>query len=220
MRSPGRMARCGFPWSPLTFTRPRWQAVCACERVLKRHATSSQMSRRTVSSATMAISVAIPGDTVKLTCCQEGQVLTERCHDGFNPHFSPAFVARPTMHRTQRCFLASGCSTYCQVRLRAPRVENPTGHGTSPPSPRKLVRNAGWLTEEDDARAAIALAAGVLDPGQPSLIAQVVECGQTGIGCGLGRSIIEDEPQHDPSLRGRLDDQGITGEVGEVSLRP
>ena len=47
------------------------------------------------------------------------------------------------MHRTQRSFLASGCSTYCQVRLRAPRVENTAGHGTSLPSRRKLMRNAG-----------------------------------------------------------------------------
>jgi len=65
MWSPGRIARCGFPWSPLTSTRPRWHAVCACERVLKRHATSSQMSRRTVSVAAMAMSVAIRAGTVK-----------------------------------------------------------------------------------------------------------------------------------------------------------
>ncbi len=44
------------------------------------------------------------------------------------------FRLRPTMHRTRRCFLASGCSTYCRVRVRAPRVANPTGHGASPPS--------------------------------------------------------------------------------------
>jgi len=47
------------------------------------------------------------------------------------------------MHRTQRSFLASGCSTYCQVRLRAPRVVNAAGHGTSLPPRRKLMRNAG-----------------------------------------------------------------------------
>jgi len=38
-----------------------------------------------------------------------------------SPHFSPAF-----------------CCGW-----RAPQIENPAGHGTSPPSPRKLVRNAG-----------------------------------------------------------------------------
>jgi len=37
----------------------------------------------------------------------------------------------------------SGCSTYCQVRLRAPQVENSAGHSTSPTSQRKLVRSAG-----------------------------------------------------------------------------
>jgi len=47
------------------------------------------------------------------------------------------------MHHAQRCFLASGCSTYLRVRLRAPRIENPTGHGTSPPSPCNPVRYAG-----------------------------------------------------------------------------
>jgi short-subunit dehydrogenase len=48
------------------------------------------------------------------------------------------------MHRTQRCFLASGCSTYRKYALRAPRVENSTGHGTSPPSRRNPVRYAGY----------------------------------------------------------------------------
>jgi hypothetical protein len=50
---------------------------------------------------------------------------------------------RPTMNRTQRCLLASGCSTYRQVRLRAPRVANPTGHSTSPPSRRTLMNSPG-----------------------------------------------------------------------------
>ena len=60
------------------------------------------------------------------------------------PAFLTSFLLRPAMHRTQRSFLASGCSTYCQVRLRAPRVENTAGHGTSLPSRRKLIRNAGF----------------------------------------------------------------------------
>jgi hypothetical protein len=47
------------------------------------------------------------------------------------------------MHRTQRCFLASGCSTYRKYALRAPQVENPTGHGTSPPSRRNPVKYEG-----------------------------------------------------------------------------
>ena len=33
--------------------------------------------------------------------------------------------------------------TYCKVRLRAPRRENPPGHGASSPSLRNLVRYAG-----------------------------------------------------------------------------
>ncbi len=48
------------------------------------------------------------------------------------------------MHPTQRRFLPSGCSTYRKVRLRAPRVENPTGHGTSAPLRRTPVKSAGW----------------------------------------------------------------------------
>ena len=59
------------------------------------------------------------------------------------PALLTSFLLRPAMHRTQRCFLASGCSTYCQVRLRAPQVDNPAGHGTSPTSQQKLVRSAG-----------------------------------------------------------------------------
>jgi len=47
------------------------------------------------------------------------------------------------MHRTQRCLLTSGCSTYFEYALRAPQVENPTGHDTSPPSQRDLMNNAG-----------------------------------------------------------------------------
>jgi hypothetical protein len=41
-------------------------------------------------------------------------------------------LLRPAMYRTQRYLLASGCSTYRQVRLHAPRVANPTIHSTSP----------------------------------------------------------------------------------------
>ena len=48
------------------------------------------------------------------------------------------------MRHTQRRFLASVCSTYRRVRLRAPRVENTTVHGASPPSRRNPVRYAGW----------------------------------------------------------------------------
>jgi len=61
------------------------------------------------------------------------------------PAYLTNFLLRATMHRTQRCFLASGCSTYCTYALRAPQVENPTGHGTSPPSRRNRVRYAGQL---------------------------------------------------------------------------
>ena len=59
------------------------------------------------------------------------------------PAYLTSFLLRPAMHRTQRSFLASGCSTYCQVRLRVRRVVNTAGHGTSLPSRRKLMRNAG-----------------------------------------------------------------------------
>jgi len=54
------------------------------------------------------------------------------------------------MPHTQRCFLASGCSTYRTYALRAPRIENPTVHGTSPPSRRRLVRYAGWLLDRNE----------------------------------------------------------------------
>jgi hypothetical protein len=46
------------------------------------------------------------------------------------------------MYRTQQCVLASGYSTYCRVRLRAPRVEHPAGRSTSPPSRQNPVRYA------------------------------------------------------------------------------
>jgi hypothetical protein len=59
------------------------------------------------------------------------------------PAYLTSFLLRPAMHRTQRCFLASGCSTYIEYALRAPRVENSTGRGTSPPSQRNPVRYAG-----------------------------------------------------------------------------
>ena len=42
--------RCGFALCPLTSTLPPLQACCASLRVLKRHATSSQTSRRTSSA--------------------------------------------------------------------------------------------------------------------------------------------------------------------------
>ena len=45
------------------------------------------------------------------------------------------FLLRPAMNRTQRCFLASGCSTYCQERLRA--LRGPAGV----PSTARCVRH-------------------------------------------------------------------------------
>jgi len=93
------------------------------------------------------------------------------------PAYLTSFLLRAPIHRTQRCFLASGCSprrqqrrvaessppgepighalvavrhkrrrravTYRKYALRAPQIENPTGHGTSPPSRRNPVRYAG-----------------------------------------------------------------------------
>ena len=47
------------------------------------------------------------------------------------------------MHRTQRCFLASGCSTYRKYAHRAPQVENAASHDISPASRRDVVRYAG-----------------------------------------------------------------------------
>ena len=64
-------------------------------------------------------------------------------NSNLQPAFLTSFLLQPAMHRTQRGFLASGCSTYCEVRLHAPQVENSTDHGTSLPSQLKLVRYAG-----------------------------------------------------------------------------
>src|SRR5690349_7302372 len=47
MRSPSRSTRCGLAFSPLTSTLPPSHARLASDRVLNRHATSSQTSRRT-----------------------------------------------------------------------------------------------------------------------------------------------------------------------------
>jgi len=63
--------------------------------------------------------------------------------DEIQPAYLTSFLLRPAMHRTQQCFLTSGCSTYIEYALRAPQVENPTGHGTSPSSRRNPVRYAG-----------------------------------------------------------------------------
>ena len=49
--SPTWSARCGFPDWPLRSTLPPRQAFCASLRVLNRHATSSQTSRRTSEGA-------------------------------------------------------------------------------------------------------------------------------------------------------------------------
>jgi hypothetical protein len=58
-------------------------------------------------------------------------------------------LLRPTMHRTQRYLLASGCSTYCQVRVRAlkarPESPAPSADRTREPRSRR--------EEEVDARA-------------------------------------------------------------------
>ena len=53
-----------------------------------------------------------------------------------------SFRLRPAMRRAQHRFLTSGCSTYLLVRLRAPRIENVTAHGTSPASLQNPVRCA------------------------------------------------------------------------------
>ena len=63
--------------------------------------------------------------------------------DEVEPVLLTSFLLRPTMHGTQRRFLASECSTYLGVRLRAPRVENATGHRASPSSRRNPARSAG-----------------------------------------------------------------------------
>src|SRR5262245_34625314 len=49
MRSPSRMARFGLPGPSFTWTFPPSHARLASDRVLKRHATSSQTSRRRLS---------------------------------------------------------------------------------------------------------------------------------------------------------------------------
>jgi len=63
--------------------------------------------------------------------------------DESKPPYLTNYLLRAAMHRAQRCFLASGCSTYRKYALRPPQIENPTGHGTSPTSRRKLVRYGG-----------------------------------------------------------------------------
>src|SRR5688572_8764576 len=46
IRSPSRRARCGLAWSPFTSTLPLSHPRLASDRVLYRHATSSQASTR------------------------------------------------------------------------------------------------------------------------------------------------------------------------------
>lgn len=63
--SPARSRRSGFATWPLTESLPFLQALCASERVLNRHATSSQTSRRASFGASFAAGLArISGDIV------------------------------------------------------------------------------------------------------------------------------------------------------------
>ena len=66
-------------------------------------------------------------------------------------------LLRPTTHRTQRCFLASGCSTYRQVRVRAlrgpvgvPSVVRCVRHGSGFWAPRR--RRCRSIAEERQQR--------------------------------------------------------------------
>ena len=77
------------------------------------------------------------------TACQSPSPRFRRAVRNAAAGYLTNFRLRPAMYRTQRCFLASGCSTYCRVRLGAPRVEIPTAHGTSQPSLRNPVRYPG-----------------------------------------------------------------------------
>jgi len=52
-------------------------------------------------------------------------------------------LLRPALCSDLRCFLASGCSTYCKYALRAPQVEKPTSHYISRASRREVVRSTG-----------------------------------------------------------------------------
>jgi hypothetical protein len=63
-----------------------------------------------------------------------------------SPLFSPPRYYGPAICRKLRRFLASGCSTYCEGRLRSPQVENTTSHDISRASRRDVVRRAGWIT--------------------------------------------------------------------------
>ena len=54
----------------------------------------------------------------------EGSALRRRCHLSTGARGQPALftrlLLRPAMHRTQRCVLISGCSTYCVNNASAP----------------------------------------------------------------------------------------------------
>jgi len=66
-----------------------------------------------------------------------------------NLHISPTFYGSPPGEPIGHALVAvrhkrrRRAVTYRKYALRAPQVENPTEHGTSPPSRRKLVRYAG-----------------------------------------------------------------------------
>jgi len=82
------------------------------------------------------------GQQMQKTTPDRSGVVEESFFEG-KPAYLTSFLLRPAMHHTQRCFLASGRSTYRKYALRAPQVENPTGRSTSPPSRRNPVRYAG-----------------------------------------------------------------------------
>src|SRR5947209_559027 len=70
--SPTRSSRFGFAGWRFTSSLPPLQAFCASERVLKRHATSSQTSRRTPDRSSLTISA---GDS---TVCVRGGLMRMR----------------------------------------------------------------------------------------------------------------------------------------------
>ena len=60
-----------------------------------------------------------------------------------SPHISPAFCCGRRCTVPSGVFSPRGARRTIEYALRAPQLQNPTGHGTSPPSRRNPVRYAG-----------------------------------------------------------------------------
>jgi len=89
-----------------------------------------------------------PGSYILLLVLEEacevtvGRLGTVDLRPGLEPALSTRLLLRPVIRHAQRCFVTSECSTCCQTRLRAPRLENPTAQGVSPVSRQTPVDSA------------------------------------------------------------------------------